>query len=79
MMRVPQLVVRNLELEVVRRLKARARRHGRPAEAEHREILREVLLGQRREGFKAALRGIPDVGEDSDFVRPRRKARRVRL
>lgn len=39
------LTVRNLEDDVVRRLRVRAAEHGRSAEAEHREILRTVLSG----------------------------------
>jgi plasmid stability protein len=39
-----QLTVRNLDDQVVRALKQRAAAHGRSAEAEHREILRTVLL-----------------------------------
>ncbi|MEQ1619417.1 MAG: hypothetical protein ABL883_13865 [Terricaulis sp.] len=35
------LHVRNLDDELVARLKRRAARHGRSAEAEHREILRQ--------------------------------------
>jgi plasmid stability protein len=37
------LHVRNLDDELIARLKRRAARHGRSAEAEHREILRQVL------------------------------------
>jgi plasmid stability protein len=37
--------VRNLDDDVVRRLRIRAAEHGRSAEAEHREILRLVLIG----------------------------------
>ena len=37
------LTVRNLEDDIVRRLRIRAAEHGRSAEAEHREILRAVL------------------------------------
>jgi antitoxin FitA len=39
------LTVRNLEDDVVRRLRIRAAEHGRSAEAEHREILRLALIG----------------------------------
>ena len=38
-----QLTVRKVAAEWVRTLKARAAAHGRSAEAEHREILREAL------------------------------------
>ena len=37
------LHVRNVDDEIVTRLKERAVRHGRSAEAEHRAILREAL------------------------------------
>ena len=39
-----QLTVRNVGAQLVRALKQRAAAHGRSAEAEHREILREALL-----------------------------------
>ena len=42
-----QLIVRNLEEDVVRELKLRAVRHGRSAEEEHREILRQALVPGR--------------------------------
>ena len=38
------LTVRNLEDDLVRRLRIRAAEHGRSAEAEHREILRAALV-----------------------------------
>ena len=40
------LQVRNLEDELITRLKRRASRHGRSAEAEHREILRQALAAE---------------------------------
>jgi plasmid stability protein len=40
------LHVRKLDDEIVARLKRRAARHGRSAEAEHREILRQALEGE---------------------------------
>lgn len=39
------LTVRNLEDDLVRRLRVRAAENGRSAEAEHRELLREALAG----------------------------------
>jgi plasmid stability protein len=45
---VATLTVRNLEDELVRALRIRAAEHGRSAEAEHREILREVLTANRQ-------------------------------
>lgn len=40
-----RLTVRNLDDDIVEALKRRAKQHGRSAEAEHRLILREALLG----------------------------------
>ena len=54
-----QLTVRTVSARIVRALKQRAAGHGRSAEAEHREILREALL-EGEEDFAArakALRG----------------------
>jgi plasmid stability protein len=75
-----QLIVRNLEEEVVRELKLRAARHGRSAEAEHREILRQALLPTaEKKPFKALLLAIPQVGEDADFARREERGREVDL
>lgn len=64
-----QLIVRNIEDELVGALKRRAARHGRSAEAEHREILREALRQEaERASFKQMLASMPDVGADADFV-----------
>ncbi len=45
------LHVRNLDEELVARLKRRAARHGRSTEAEHREILREALSAEPEPSF----------------------------
>lgn len=74
-----QLIVRNLEEEVVRELKLRAARHGRSAEAEHREILREALLGKPKRSLKDLLLAIPAAGEDADFERNPDRGRDVEL
>lgn len=76
-----QLIVRNLDDEIVVRLRQRAARHRRSTEAEHREILREVLLPQRRRSsLKEHLLAMPDAGDDDDFERLRdRPRRRVKL
>ena len=64
-----QLIVRNVDPRIVQALKRRAASHGRSAEAEHREILRDVLLAQSGAGsFKALLASLPDVGTDQDFA-----------
>jgi plasmid stability protein len=70
------LTVRNLEDDVVRRLRIRAAEHGRSAEAEHREILRTALVDDEpqstRQQIAARLaefrhrtsgRGAPTSGE----------------
>lgn len=74
-----QLIVRNLEEDVVQALKERAVRHGRSAESEHRELLREVLLGTPSKDLKTLLLEMPDVGDDSDFERIRDFPRPVDL
>ena len=45
------LHVRNLDDDLIARLKRRAARHGRSAEAEHREILRQALSGEVEPSF----------------------------
>lgn len=66
-----QLIVRNLNDGVIRRLKLRAAQNGRSAEAEHREILKTALLSPRTtKTLKDLLLGIPDTGEDGDFEPP---------
>ena len=42
-----QLTVRKIDDEIIRRLKIRAAEHGRSAEAEHREILKQALLADK--------------------------------
>jgi plasmid stability protein len=74
-----QLIVRNLPAQVVVSLRRRAAEHNRSAEAEHRDILRRALLGEVSGSLKATLAGMPDVGEDEDFERPRARGRRVDL
>lgn len=74
-----QLIVRNLENEVVQALKARAARHGRSAEAEHRELLREQLLGPAAEDPKQVLMEMPDLGDDFEFERIRDLPRKIDL
>ena len=64
-----QLVVRNLPEELVRALKQRAAKRNRSAEQEHREILNAALRGAQRKPLADVLAKIPNVGQDSDFVR----------
>jgi plasmid stability protein len=76
---MPQLLVRNLPRSLVEALKLRAGQHGRSAEAEHREILREALARRPRGSFKQYLLSMPKAGTDADFEIPRSRARRVVL
>jgi plasmid stability protein len=45
------LHVRNVDDDLIARLKRRATRHGRSAEAEHREILRHALAAEIEPSF----------------------------
>lgn len=63
-----QLIVRELEDTIVRALKVRAAKKGVSAEAEHRAILRNVLLRRGNRSLKAVLLAMPDVGTDADFA-----------
>jgi antitoxin FitA len=45
------LHVRNLDDDLIARLKRRAARHGRSTEAEHREILHQALLDEVEPSF----------------------------
>jgi plasmid stability protein len=66
-----QLIVRQIEEQVVRKLKRQAGRHGVSMEEEHRRILRDALLGNaaKRPSFKEALLAMPGAGDDQDFER----------
>lgn len=64
-----QLIVRNLDPSLVDALKERAGRHGRSAEAEHREIL-AAALSRSGDEIKQVLLDMPEV-DDSIFDRIR--------
>lgn len=49
---IGRLLVRNLDDELVAKLKRRAARHGRSTEAEHREILRQALAADPEPSFE---------------------------
>jgi len=78
---MPQLIVRQIEEKVVKKLKEQAGQHGVSMEEEHRRILREALLGKsaKRTSFKEALLSIPNVGEDKDFERGPQIERPIKL
>jgi len=48
---MPQLIVRQIEDRVVKKLKQQAGAHGVSMEEEHRRILRESLLGRAAKGI----------------------------
>lgn len=75
-----QLIVRNLDPEIIHRLKLRAAQHGRSMEAEHRAILRQALLpSEPNITLKALLLAMPPVGDDADFARLPDQGREVEL
>ena len=61
-----QLIVRNIDEDLVRRLKRRAAERGHSAEEEHRQLLRAAL---RPGSLLDRLATLPDVGNDDDFER----------
>lgn len=76
-----QLLVRQIEEKVVKKLKELAGQHGVSMEEEHRRILREALLGgtKKKLSFKEYLQQMPDVGPDELFERDRDFGREVDL
>src|SRR5271166_1654157 len=64
------LHVRNLDYDLIARLKRRAARHGRSTEAEHREILRQALAAEVEPSFDALA---ADLRKRSAASRPHRK------
>jgi antitoxin FitA len=74
-----QLIVRNLDEGLVQELRERAARHGRSAEEEHRQILKEVLRPERpRVSLKELISQMPEI-EEKDFERVDDLGREVRL
>ena len=67
------LIVRKLDEDLVQRLKARARTHGRSTEAEHRLILQEALCPKPRmtgaEFWEALRRDGPLLEDDDEFFK----------
>jgi plasmid stability protein len=75
-----QLIVRKVDDDLVLALKQRAARHGRSAEAEHREILRDVLAPDaRRQPFKEFLESMPEGLADEDLARSDELPREIEL
>jgi plasmid stability protein len=77
-----QLTVRGLDDELIRKLKLRATENGRSAEAEHREILKQVLENRAEDWweearkFQEAMRQkygtLPDSSEEVRRMRDER-------
>jgi antitoxin FitA len=79
---MPQLIVRNIETKIVRKLKQRAGEHGVSMEEEHRRILRDSLLSQgekTRPSFMQHLLSMPNVGSDKVFRRKKDYGRDLEL
>ena len=72
-----QLIVRNLDDVLIDRLKSRAARHGRSAEAEHRAILQSVLLDEAPGNFKEWLLSLTDLDVELPVERSKDKGRNV--
>lgn len=64
-------VICNVEEDLALALKQRAAVHGRSAEAEHREILKQALDRPKQRSIADVLLSMPDVGTDADFAADR--------
>lgn len=63
------LILRNVDDSLVLALRTLAVKHGRSAEAEHREILAAALLNARRKQIARVLSAMPNVGDHVVFPR----------
>ena len=78
---MPQLLVRDLEPAIVKKLRSRAAAQGISVEEAHRRLLRTALLGKQpgpQDNFVAYLRSIP-AGADLEFARAIDLPRKVPL
>jgi plasmid stability protein len=77
-----QMLVRDLDDDVIRRIKRRAAANGRSAEAEHRAILEAAVRLPAEPPVDAARRFLQEIkagGPDSaDMIRAQRDARALR-
>lgn len=77
---MPQLLVRQVEPSIVRRLRKRAAAEGISVEEAHRRVLRQVLLGTRKpieDDFIAYLQSMPEA--DLPLARSRATPRPIRF
>ena len=78
---MPQLLVRDIEVSVVKKLRHRAAADGVSVEEAHRRVLREALVGITpgpEDNFLDYLRAIPQSGE-IEFPRTKDRPREVSL
>jgi plasmid stability protein len=76
-----QLLVRDIEPAIVKKLRSSAAAQGVSVEEAHRRLLRSVLVGNRpgpKRNFIEYLKSIPP-GEDMDFPRGKDLPREVAL
>ena len=77
---MPQILIRRLDQQVVRRLRAKAAADGISTEEEARRILRRSLVGELPTvSLIDFLRTMPDADDDRIFRRIKRKPRKVTL
>ena len=77
---MPQILIRQLNHAVVRKLRAKAAAEGVSAEEEARRILRRSLVGDVPSmPLIDFLRTMPDGDDDSIFQRRKRRPRKVAL
>ncbi|CAN5571713.1 hypothetical protein BH18VER1_BH18VER1_07460 [soil metagenome] len=75
-----QILIRQLDEAIVRKLRTKAAAEGVSAEEEARRILRRSLLGEVPDtSMISFLRTMPGGVEDDLFKRPKTKQRRVQL
>lgn len=75
---MPQILIRQLDGVVFRKLRAKAAAHGVPAEEEARRILRRSLGGDvPTMPLIDFLRTMPDVEDDRMFRRHKRNPRKI--
>jgi plasmid stability protein len=78
---MPQLLVRDIETAVVRKLRSSAAAQGVSVEEAHRRLLRSALIGNNpdpKRNFIEYLRSIPQ-GEGVQFLRAGDRPRQVEL
>jgi plasmid stability protein len=78
---MPQLLVRDIEVSVVKKLRRRAAADGVSVEEAHRRVLREALVGVTPgpvDNFLDYLRAIPQAGA-TEFPRAKDGPREVSL